>query len=340
MRNTWKTMVVGFFLPCTLFAQAPYLTKKWDAAPGDKLDVMTSGGKIEVVGGGKDEFVVEVYVKGNAIKSNLSQDDIQERLENYEIKVEKVNGTVYCLAKSKVSSLNWQKTLSIGFVVKTPENVDIQLKTSGGHIHLKNLTGNLQFATSGGALELEKLGGLVKGSTSGGSISLIGGAKTIDLKTSGGSIDVSDVEGDVNLVTSGGSISLKNIKGTANVKTSGGAIRVSQLKGELSAVTSAGGIQLNEIAGNVKAKTSAGGINAQLDELGDSLELATSAGSIDISVPSLDNLTLELTGQNVKIPELSGFSGEIKKGYVNGKTGTASKRITAKTTVGTVRLSN
>ncbi|MFN3588100.1 MAG: DUF4097 family beta strand repeat-containing protein [Spirosomataceae bacterium] len=340
MKNTWKMVFLSSFLPLTLFAQAPYLTKKWDAATGDKLDVMTSGGKIEVVGGSKDEFVVEVHVKGNAVKSNLSQADIQERLDNYEIKVEKVNGTVYCSAKSKVSTLNWQKTLSIGFVVKTPEKVDVQLKTSGGHIHLKNLTGNLQFATSGGALELEKLGGFVKGSTSGGSISLIGGAKTIDLKTSGGSIEVVNVEGDVNLVTSGGSINLKNIKGTANVKTSGGAIRVTQLTGELSAVTSAGGIQLDEISGNVKAKTSAGGINAQMNELGDSLELATSAGSIDIAVPSLENLALELTGQNVKIPTLTGFTGEIKKGYVSGKTGGATKRITAKTTVGTVRLVN
>lgn len=340
MKNTWKMVAWSFFLPFALSAQAPYLTKKWDAAVGDKLDVMTSGGKIEVVGGSKDEFVVEVYVKGNAVKSNLSEADIQERLDNYEIKVEKVNGTVYCSAKSKVSTLNWQKTLSIGFVVKTPENVDVQLKTSGGHIRLKNLTGNLQFSTSGGALELEKLGGFVKGSTSGGSISLIGGSKTIDLKTSGGSIEVLDVEGDINLATSGGSINLKNIKGTANVKTSGGAIRVTQLTGELSAVTSAGGIYLDEISGNVKAKTSAGGIHAQMNELGDSLDLATSAGSIDMTVPSLDNLALELSGQNVKIPTLTGFTGEIKKGDVSGKTGAATKRITAKTTVGTVRLGN
>jgi DUF4097 and DUF4098 domain-containing protein YvlB len=130
------------------------------------------------------------------------------------------------------------------------------------------------------------------------------------------------------------------VNGTANVKTSGGAIRATKVKGELTAVTSAGGIQLDQMAGRVKAKTSAGGINVQMNEVGDVLDLATSAGSIDIALPSLENSTFELTGQNVKIPELSGFSGEIKKGYVHGKTGNGSVKITAKTTVGTVRLSN
>jgi hypothetical protein len=300
--------------------ETPYLVKTYKSSEIKNLNVHTSGGGISVTDGAGDEARVEVYVRGNNGGSNLSKDEVENRLKEYELSIKKEGETILCIAKRKSESSrnNWKNGLSISFKIYTPEKISINLITSGGGISLKNLTGNLGFSTSGGPLKLQNLGGIIKGRTSGGGINISGCRDNIDVATSGGGIDVEDCKGNIKLTTSSGGLTLKKLDGTIKATNSGGGIRAEEISGDFLTSTSGGSIILYNVTASVRASTSGGGIDADIKSLGKYLSLSTSAGSIHVRMPMDKGMDLDLDGQRVKVPTLSKFSGTVEKDRVKG----------------------
>lgn len=323
MKKLLSLFILGLSISTVSWAQdkeTPYFVKTYKSSEVKNLNVRTSGGGISVTGGAGDEARVEVYVRGNNGGSNLSKEEIEDRLKEYELSVKKEGETISCVAKRKSESSwnNWKNGLSISFKIFTPEKISTDLVTSGGGISLKNLTGNLGFTTSGGGLKLQNLGGNVKGRTSGGGINISGCRDNIDVATSGGGIDAESCKGDIRLSTSGGGLTLKKLDGTIKATTSGGGIRAEEISGDFVTSTSGGSIKLEDITASVKASTSGGGISADIKSLGKYLSLSTSAGSIHVRMPMDKGIDLDLDGQRVKVPALSKFSGTVEKDRVKG----------------------
>ncbi len=323
MKKLLSLFILGLSISTVSWAQdkeTPYFVKTYKSSEVKNLNVRTSGGGISVTGGAGDEARVEVYVRGNNGGSNLSKEEIEDRLKEYELSVKKEGETISCVAKRKSESSwnNWKNGLSISFKIFTPEKISTDLVTSGGGISLKNLTGNLGFTTSGGGLKLQNLGGNVKGRTSGGGINISGCRDNIDVATSGGGIDAESCKGDLRLSTSGGGLTLKKLDGTIKATTSGGGIRAEEISGDFVTSTSGGSIKLEDITASVKASTSGGGISADIKSLGKYLSLSTSAGSIHVRMPMDKGIDLDLDGQRVKVPALSKFSGTVEKDRVKG----------------------
>lgn len=323
MKKLLSLFILGLSISTVSWAQdkeTPYFVKTYKSSEVKNLNVRTSGGGISVTGGAGDEARVEVYVRGNNGGSNLSKEEIEDRLKEYELSVKKEGETISCVAKRKSESSwnNWKNGLSISFKIFTPEKISTDLVTSGGGISLKNLTGNLGFTTSGGGLKLQNLGGNVKGRTSGGGINISGCRDNIDVATSGGGIDAESCKGDIRLSTSGGGLTLKKLDGTIKATTSGGGIRAEEISGDFVTSTSGGSIKLEDITASVKASTSGGGISADIKSLGKYLSLSTSAGSIHVRMPMDKGMDLDLDGQRVKVPALSKFSGTVEKDRVKG----------------------
>jgi len=300
--------------------ETPYLVKTYKSSEIKNLNVHTSGGGISVTGGAGDEARVEVYVRGNNGGSNLSKDEVENRLKEYELSIKKEGETILCIAKRKSESSrnNWKNGLSISFKIYTPEKISINLITSGGGISLKNLTGNLGFTTSGGSLKLQNLGGNIKGRTSGGGINISGCRDSIDLATSGGGIYADGCKGNIKLTTSSGGLTLKKLDGTIKATTSGGGIRAEEISGDFLTSTSGGSIKLYNVTASVRASASGGGIDADIKSLGKYLSLSTSAGSIHVRMPMDKGMDLDLDGQRVKVPTLTKFSGTVEKDRVKG----------------------
>lgn len=292
----------------------PFLVKTFNASDIENLDVRTSGGGIEVTGVSGSRTVVEVFIKGNG---SLSDSEIEDRLRDYTLEVRKEGGKLICFAKSNVKN-NWKKSLSITFKIKSPKNVDTELLTSGGSVHLTNLHGDLNFRTSGGGLHLEKLSGNIDGRTSGGGIQANDIQDQIELSTSGGGIKVTNAEGNINLGTSGGGIKLANLRGNIDAHTSGGSIKASSIEGQLITGTSGGSIRLEKIAASVKASTSGGSISANILEVGEYLVLHTSSGGIDVDLPMNKGMDLNIRGGRVTMA-YKNFEGDFDKNHVRGK---------------------
>jgi hypothetical protein len=315
---------------CNAQSKEPFQIKKFFEVDIKNIKVNTSGGGINVRGNSQSNTEVRVYLKMNNWKGEASKEDLEKELEKYILEIKYENASIVCLAKPKDLSGKNNK-LSISFEVDCPINVDVNLATSGGGIHLQNLEGNLEFKTSGGGITVSDLKGKINGKTSGGGIKLTDCDGMISMKTSGGGIKANNAIGNIYLATSGGAIDLEQLNGTIKAHTSGGSINSSHIKGSLEVSTSGGSIHLNNISGNLIAKTSGGGINADIVKLGEVLTLSTSAGNIHANLPFSEGMNLEIRGNKIKSDKLSKVSKNLNSGLVNGKVngGGADVKITA-----------
>lgn len=299
MRPAWAASPAANTL---LSQEEPYRIETFEVSTPGKLSVRTSGGHITVKGSSSQSVRVEMYVRKDG--QNLLPEDTD--LEDWDIDISQSGSSVQAVAKSR-SNNGWSlfgknKNFSISFVVYTPREISSDLKTSGGHIETRGLSGNQEIATSGGHLELADLEG------------------TIKARTSGGHVDIMNTQGDVEARTSGGHIDVRNSEGNLHVKTSGGHI------------------ELADISGSIEATTSGGSISADLNTISRFVELRTSGGNVEIRVPDKIGLNLNLKGSYVST-NLKNFSGKVDRNEVEGELNGGGPKLSARTSGGTVSLS-
>jgi DUF4097 and DUF4098 domain-containing protein YvlB len=268
------------------------------------------------------------------MKDDLSKEEIQKRLdEKYDLNIAVSNNKLTATAKTKEKIKDWKKALSISFRIYVPQNVSTELTTSGGSIHLTNLSGNQDFTTSGGSLHIDGLSGKVNGRTSGGSIHLENSKDDIELTTSGGSIHAKNNSGNLNLSTSGGSLELKDLKGTIKATTSGGSVL-----GKDTATTSGGNIQLSGLSCSLETATSGGNIDVSFKELGKYVKISNSAGNIALQLPKGKGFDLKLEASRIKTDRLENFSGKMEEDEVNGKLNGGGVPVTVRAGSGSISL--
>ncbi|SHM07881.1 DUF4097 family beta strand repeat-containing protein [Mucilaginibacter sp. OK098] len=298
--------------------KTPYQTKSLANDAIKDVFVKTSGGSISVSGGGESPRI-EIYVRGNN-GQELSKEEIDKRLsDDYELNVSVSNHELHATARRKhEGNFNWRRQLSISFKIFTPKQVATHLNTSGGSIHLDNLTGTQEFSTSGGSLHMDNLAGIIKGETSGGSIDVSNSKDNINLETSGGSIHARNCQGKIRLETSGGSLHLEALNGSITANTSGGSIQANDIKGELITGTSGGSVNLSAMACSLNASTSGGSMHVDMLQLGKYIKLDVSGGHVDLKLPSNQGMTLNLSASKINTAHISNFSGEWEKDHVKG----------------------
>jgi len=321
-----KAYIILFLAACqsvAAFAQdnkEPYLTKSLSGDAIKKVFVNTSGGSITVSGAAGEKPRVEVYISGNGI-FHPSNDEIKKRLEeDYTLNIDVNGGELHATAKNKHDGHNWdwKKSLNIAFKVYVSKDVATNLETSGGSIHLDNLSGEERFSTSGGSLHMDHLSGNIHGRTSGGSIHISDSRNNIDLETSGGSVSADKCSGTIKLGTSGGSIRLTDLDGKIDASTSGGSVSANNIKGELRTGTSGGSVNLSNLACSVDTYTSGGNIHVQLSEASKFVKIDVSGGHVDLQLPSKQGFDLDLHGNRVTA-DLNNFNGTKEKDRVEGK---------------------
>ena len=300
--------------------KTPYETKSLANDGIKAVYVKTSGGSISVSGESGEAPRVEVYVHGNN-NADFTREEIKKRLdEDYELEVTVADHEVHAMARRKHEGFNWdwRRQLSISFKIYVPKQVSTRLETSGGSIHLDNLSGEENFGTSGGSLHIDRLTGTIKGETSGGSIEVSNSSDNINLETSGGSIHADNCNGKIRLETSGGSLHLSNLKGNINANTSGGSIQGNNIDGELITGTSGGSVNLSQLSCSLEASTSGGSMNVELLHLGKYVKLDVSGGQVNLRLPANQGMNLNLSANRINKPDVGSFNGEWDKDHVKG----------------------
>ena len=295
-----------------------YIQKSLTGLAIQQVTAETSGGNISITGVPDGEARLEVYVRDNH-GDELSNDEIKKRLEEqFDLSISTDNHKLAVSVRPH-RSINWNKSLSVSFKIYAPEAVSTVLRTSGGNITLKKLTGSSQdFRTSGGNLDIDQITGKVIGRTSGGNINISDSKDDVDLTTSGGNIEATHCEGNLHFGTSGGDLKLRLLKGTIRASTSGGNVRGEEIDGELNARTSGGNIKMTDLACSLNASTSGGDINVGFRELGKYLELTNSSGNVTVQLPQGKGLDLHLSGDRVRVSSMANFKGDMDEKHIDG----------------------
>jgi hypothetical protein len=298
----------------------PFMTKTFPRAGVKSLDAQTSGGNISVEGIATGDARVEVYISVDG-RHEGNKEEIEKMLgQQYDLEVAMEGSKLVAVAKQKPGWQNmWHnRGLSISFRVFTPEAVGTHVRTSGGNVSMRNLSGSQDFRTSGGNLDVDHLTGTIVGRTSGGNVSVSDSRDDINLQTSGGSMKATRCDGKIDLETSGGNVSLQAVKGTIHARTSGGTVEGGKIDGELQAHTSGGNIDLDNIAASLQASTSGGSIHVDFLSTGKYVDLSNSGGDISLQLPQGQGIDLRVSADRIHTSTMSNFKGDMDEHHMNG----------------------
>jgi DUF4097 and DUF4098 domain-containing protein YvlB len=248
--------------------------KTFQISPGKNLKVEASSGDVSVTSWDKNEVYIKILGNKNAeekMKFDFYNDD-----DNIEV-----------VAKGDHSIFGWFfNRIKLKFEIKVPINFNEKIKTSGGDVYSRNISGNLNISTSGGDINVENVNGIFDLSTSGGDISGMNFHGNLEASTSGGDINLKGSDSKIKASTSGGDVYL-DYEGKNNgieLSTSGGDIQI-KLPQDFDASakmhTSGGDISCQLTANNAK-KISSTRFEADLNKGGNPLYAETSGGDIEV----------------------------------------------------------
>ncbi|MDP2301739.1 MAG: hypothetical protein Q8N03_04865 [Ignavibacteria bacterium] len=297
-------------------------TKSFDVRKGENLSLKVNG-DVKVESWSKDEVYIEVSgvrkanleelkinQEGNTVfiefKSNDDASFLIKTPEQFNLDIKTSGGDISCLGKY-FGNIN---SATAGGDIKVEKvSGNVVLTTAGGDITTGDIEGNLKAATSGGDIKTGSISGEGKISTSGGDITVVSSNKSLSLATSGGDIKVGNINGDFSASTSGGDIFVGNVNGEAKLNTSGGDIKLAGAKGNTKANSSGGDLKLENLYGSVKANTSGGKVYVELNPDGsEESKIASSGGSITLLIPENAKATIEAV---IKVQS----KNDLKDGY-------------------------
>jgi len=174
--------------------------------------------------------------------------------------------------------------------VQIPRRSDLQLRTAGGGISIRNIEGTISGRTGGGQLTLENLDGHIELTTGGGEIVLTDSRLDGHVRTGGGRVLLENVEGDIEARSGGGEVVYRNVvtpertypADVAYIRNAGGSIRVDDAPGGADVQTGGGDIRIRSAGAYAKART--GGGDIRIDDVGGWIEARTGAGTIEVTM--------------------------------------------------------
>jgi DUF4097 and DUF4098 domain-containing protein YvlB len=195
------------------------VNRSFPLSPGGTLDIATTNGRIEVVGGSGST----VEVKAVKVAKAATKEGAAELLKKLQIKEEVTADLVKLRAERNrgtgASLTGWGTSAEVRYYVKVPANTKVILNTTNGEIEVENVTASAQMETVNGQINGRGLGGDVKASTVNGGVD----------------IALAAVTGDVNVETTNGGVTVR-LPGDAKAlllgRTTNGGLSVEGLQVE------------------------------------------------------------------------------------------------------------
>jgi DUF4097 and DUF4098 domain-containing protein YvlB len=270
--------------------------KKFSVSPGGTLTLKTDVGTVKVSGTSGNEVSVEATIRGR-----------ERQVNEFEITAEQTGKGVSVEGRAHEKG-GWlfhsNDGVDVEFLVKVPDQYDLDLHTSGGDLLVGDLKGKVTGETSGGDLAVANITG------------------NVDLHTSGGDVKADRITGELRLETSGGDVRIANSSGPVEAETSGGNVTISDVDGMVRAETSGGNVTVKVKGGNkgIHAETSGGNIEIEIPKtVGATIDASTSGGSVICDIPVT-------------------VSGRIDESRVRGPVNGGGATIFAHTSGGDVRI--
>ena len=267
------------------------IEKTYGVKNSGNLTILSEFGAIEIQTAEQEK--VEIVITKES--KSKSVEAVEKMLADFELAFEHEGSDVHIRGTFKHDREHWWKQFNLAkihFFITVPQQYNIDLNTASSDISVANLTGDVRVRTSGGNLCFRSITGTVWGHTSGGSVEVVNITGDVQVRTSGGNLRFGAIQGFVSGRTSGGSIKGTNCNGGMDVRTSGGNIWLGGISKNMNARTSGGSIQAamkTQPQSECSLRTSGGQINFTLiPDIAVDVEAKTSGGrvSTDFAVES------------------------------------------------------
>ena len=349
MRKTRNVLIFSLFI-LTVVAAAPAVAVETDAIDrsfsfrsGDRLEIDTERGSIEVRTGGDGEVRVHISVSQGAVS-----DYVEVRFDDRDglrIEAEEVRGA--------------GGSGNVQFVIDAPRDMDLHLRTDGGHVEIDDVDGEVAVKTGGGHIEFGEVGGSLSIDTGGGHIQggRLGGVGHIEtggghieigdamgdleVRSGGGHIEIGDVDGALTVRTGGGHVEAGHVVGDVEMKSGGGHVGLGGCEGDVTVNTGGGEIELEELEGHVLAHTGGGDIRVALapgNGAGVDLESGDD-GDIILEIPSGLGFDIDAVASGrVETDPSLGFAGNQKTDRLSGTIGGGGNVLRIRAEDGDIRI--
>lgn len=276
------------------------IEKTFPVREGGMLQIDVTHSELTVYTSDTKEAKVVVSLDGRNMRK------AREWFDEQDFDVRQDGNRVIVESRRQERNWNWNNTggASIDIEVWLPEAFNLDVETSHGDVAIGTLRGSLELETSHGDVELESVTG-----------------PFTRVRSSHGSIEATTIDSpDVDLATSHAHIELDRVDSKS-----------------FRAVTSHSNVEIDWLAGDAVIETSHGAIEVVLAANTDA-DLTTSHGDVLLeTVPNLD-ATVDLSGAKVRISSDYDLSGTVRDERVDGRIGSGSADIEARTSHGTITL--
>ncbi len=211
--------------------------KKIEFAPGGKVLVKNTNGRIEVEGWSKNTVLIEAVKKVKA----SDQDEAREYLEEIRVQIEQHGDEIRVTTRMpRMSNSFWDwifgstVTGAVSYRIRVPYQTHLELRTTNGRIEVQNVNGEIDVKATNGKIKCENVSGQVRAATTNGSVEVsfdqVESRSSMYFRTTNGGITVFLPEGvncDISATTTNGSISSDfplEIRGKYNSKKVRGKI--------------------------------------------------------------------------------------------------------------------
>jgi DUF4097 and DUF4098 domain-containing protein YvlB len=250
------------------------LEREVEMSAGETLRVdLRPGGSIHIRGGEEERALVRFSLRGT--DPDAFRFEVERMRTGVEVTSERLR---------RVNNVN------VRVDIRVPRRCDLELRTAGGGITIRDIEGSIGGRTAGGELTLEDLSGTIELSTGGGEITLTDSRLDGTVRTGGGKVLVENVEGDIDASSGGGEVVYRNVvtpdhtypADAVFIRNAGGSIRVDDAPAGADVRTGGGNIRIRSAASYAKART--GGGDIRIDAIDGWAEASTGAGSIEVTM--------------------------------------------------------
>jgi len=282
------------FLLVVLFSLIAAIPAKSETEIVDRSFYAESGGNLTIE---SDQGSIKVETWDNQTVEVLVE---QKQLDGFKANFNQKGNDIFVEGDG-----DWNNRVSVKFIIKVPQEFNLDLKTGGGSIEVSDISGEVKVNTSGGNIRIgDVIQGSVEAKTSGGNIKVGDVDGSLKVDTSGGNIQLGKINGKSSIDTSGGNITLRQGGSDVKAETSGGSIKIGPVNGKVDVDTSGGSIQIGMADDDVVAKTSGGSINVEGSK--GSVNIRSSGGNLFVGSSGAP-VEAETSGGNIKILQARGF---------------------------------
>jgi len=307
MKSTRTALLAVAILLAVLMISAPAVLaddsveRTLRFSPGDRLEIDMAKGHVEIRTGGRGDLRVIVTTDADRVADVIDMSFEETgggvRIEGRKARGERGSGGMLSrwfgsdddsvkLVVDAPSDMNLDVRTGGGHVSVDDMRGDAVLRTGGGHVHFGRIDGRVEVTTGGGHIEGDSITGSGDISTGGGHIQIDEVGQDLDVSTGGGHITTGDVRGNLTTSSGGGHLSARHVEGDLRASTGGGSISVEGCEGAADLSSGGGSIELRDMEGFVSAETGGGDIEVSLSGRHTAgVDLDTGDGDITLYVP-------------------------------------------------------